>query len=169
MTLAEPLPLDRVHLLNPGQHIAIGDRTLTAVKPPAFDNPVTTGFYDSETGGFFSCDCFGALLESVPPSATELSDDQLRQGQIFWATVNSPWLHRTDCALFAEQLDFIREMEPRLVLSCHLPAAPGAMLEQLLRSLEAVPAATPFTGPDQAALEQLLAQMTSPQGDRHAE
>jgi glyoxylase-like metal-dependent hydrolase (beta-lactamase superfamily II) len=44
MSLSAPLPMDRVHLLNPGQKITLGDRTLTAVKPPAFDNPVTTGF-----------------------------------------------------------------------------------------------------------------------------
>lgn len=168
MSLADPLPLDRLHLLNPGQRITIGDRTLTAVKPPAFDNPVTTGFYDDQTGALFSSDCFGALLESVPQSAAELSEAQLREGQVFWATVDSPWLHRTDRALFAEQLDAVRKMEPRLVLSSHLSAAPGAMLEQLLGSLAAVPEATPFTGPDQAALEQLLAQMTGPPETHHA-
>ena len=45
---AAPLPMDRVYLVNPGQTITLGDRTLTAVKPPAFDNPSTTGFYDDE-------------------------------------------------------------------------------------------------------------------------
>jgi flavorubredoxin len=49
MSLSAPLPMDRVHLLNPGQKITVGDRTLTAVKPPAFDNPVTTGFHDDTT------------------------------------------------------------------------------------------------------------------------
>lgn len=42
MSLTAPLPMDRVHLLNPGQTITVGDRTLTAVKPPVFDNPSTT-------------------------------------------------------------------------------------------------------------------------------
>ncbi len=48
-----------------------------------------------------------------------------------------------------------------MVLSSHLPAASGAMLERLLGSLEAAPTAQPFVGPDQAALEQMLAQMTA--------
>ena len=48
--------------VNPGQKITLGDRTLTAVKPPAFDNPSTTGFHDETSGAFFSSDCFGALL-----------------------------------------------------------------------------------------------------------
>jgi flavorubredoxin len=163
MTLANPLPLDRVHLLNPGQRITVGDRVLTALKPPAFDNPVTTGFYDDNSGALFSSDCFGALLDAVPDSAADLTDEQLRQGQVFWATVDSPWLHKTDPCAFAKELDAIRKLDPTMVLSSHLPAAPGTMLEQLLASLEAAPSAQPFVGPDQAALEKLLAQMTAGQ------
>jgi hypothetical protein len=37
------------------------------------------------------------------------------------------------------------------------------MTDRLLASLEAAPAARPFVGPDQAALEEMLAQMTGPQ------
>jgi hypothetical protein len=33
MNLSTPLPMDWVHLLNPGQKITVGDRTLTALKP----------------------------------------------------------------------------------------------------------------------------------------
>ena len=66
MSLSAPLPMDRVHLLNPGQKIKVGDRTLTALKPPAFDNPATTGFHDDKSGALFSSDCFGALLSAVP-------------------------------------------------------------------------------------------------------
>jgi len=163
MTLADPLPIDRVHLLNPGQQITVGDRTLTAIKPPAFDNPVTTGFRDDKSGAFFSSDCFGALLSEVPQSAADLTDEQLRQGQVFWATVDSPWLHNTDPALFARDLNAVRDLDPTMVLSSHLPAAPGTIVERLLASLEAVPGAQPFVGPDQAALEQLIAQMTGGQ------
>ncbi len=161
MGLSAPLPMDRVHLLNPGQTVTVGDRTLTAVKPPVFDNPVTTGLHDDKSGAFFSSDCFGALLADAPPQrAEDLSDEELLQGQVFWATVDSPWLHNVDCALFAKKLNGIREMDPSLVLSSHLPAAQGSSLDRLLASLEAAPAAQPFVGPDQAALEQMLLAMT---------
>ncbi len=161
MGLSAPLPMDRVHLLNPGQTITVGDRTLTAVKPPVFDNPVTTGLYDDTSGAFFSSDCFGALLASdVPQRAEDISDEDLLQGQVFWATVDSPWLHNVDPVLFAKKLNTVREMDPSLVLSSHLPAASGSSLERLLASLEAAPTAQPFVGPDQAALEQMLLEMT---------
>lgn len=161
MSLSAPLPLDRVYLVNPGQKITVGDRTLTAVKPPAFDNPSTTGFYDDKSGVFFSSDCFGALLSAVPQNAAELSDKDLREGQVFWATVDSPWLHKADSGAFAKELDGIRKMEPKMILSSHLPAASGEMTERLLASLAAAPTAQPFVGPDQAALQQMLKAMTA--------
>ena len=160
MTTSAPLPMDRINLVNPGQKISVGDRTLVAVKPPVFDNPSTTGFYDDTSGAFFSSDCFGALLQAIPERADDLSGDELREGQVFWATVDSPWLHKVDPKAFAKELNGVRELSPKMVLSSHLPAASGALLPQLLSSLEAAPSAQPFVGPDQAALEQMLAQMT---------
>ena len=160
MSLSAPLPMDRVYLVNPGQKIAVGDRTLTAFKPPAFDNPSTTGFYDDKSGVLFSSDCFGALLSAIPQNAADLSDKDLREGQVFWATLDAPWLQKVDRRAFARELDHVRRMEPKMVLSSHLPAAPGHMTERLLASLAAAPEAQPFVGPDQAALEQMFRQMT---------
>src|SRR4051794_707563 len=96
MGLTAPLPLDRVHLVNPGERITIGKRSLVAFKPPVFDNPSTTGFYDESSGTLFSSDCFGALLSSVPQNAADIAETDLRDGQVFWATVDSPWLHKVD-------------------------------------------------------------------------
>jgi flavorubredoxin len=162
--LSNPLPLDRVHLLNPGQSLSVGDRTLTAVKPPAFDNPSTTGLFDDKSRSLFSSDCFGALLQQVPERAEDLSKEELRQGQVMWATVDAPWLHRVDRGVFSQDLRTIRALDPDMVLSSHLPAASGAMFDQLIESLAMAPDADPFIGPDQVALEAMLAQMTGAAG-----
>jgi hypothetical protein len=159
MGLFAPLPMDRVHLINHGQQVTMGDRTLTAVKPPTFDNPITTGFFDTQTRTLFSADCFGAVLPAVPESAADLSDAELHQAQVLWASVDSPWLHRIDRATLAADLDAVRRIEPTQVLSSHLPAAPGSMIDRMLGSLETVPASDPFVGPDQVALEGMLAHM----------
>ncbi len=161
MGLSDPLPMERVHLLNPGQVIKLGNRTLVALKPPVFDNAATMGFVDDTTGVLFSSDCFGALLSAVPESASEIPDDELRQGQVRWATIDSPWVHKVDEASFAKDLRAISDLEPTMILSSHLPAAPGDMTSRMLAALEATSTAEPFVGPDQAALEQMLAQMTS--------
>ncbi len=160
MSLSAPLPMDRVYLINPGQTVDVGDRTLSAVRPPAFDNPITTGFQDERSGIFFSSDCFGALLDEVPECAEDVSHEALRQGQVFWATVDSSWLHKVDRAVFALELDHVRALEPTMVLSSHLPAAQGSSVERLLGALAEVPDAPAFVGPDQAALEQMMAEMT---------
>jgi len=161
MSLLDPLPLDRVYLLNPGERLTVGDRTLTAVRPPVFDNPSTTGFHDDKTGAFFSSDCFGALLQTVPENAADISDSDLRDGEVFWASLDSPWLPKVDRAAFARELDSIRRMAPTMILSSHLPPAPGNMAERMLASLAAAPGAQPFVGPNQAALEQMLQAMTA--------
>jgi hypothetical protein len=90
------------------------------------------------------------LLEEAPQS--ELTDLQM-----LWTAVDAPWLHGVDRALFAKSLDRIRALSPAVILSSHLPPAFG-MTEQFLKALESVVDHEPFTGPDQAALEQMLAQ-----------
>ena len=159
MALAAPLPMERVYFLNPGEKLTIGDRTLTAVKPPSFDNPVTTGFFDDKSGAFFCVDCFGALLQSVPETAGDLTEEELRQGQVVWATIDAPWLSVVDGGVFAKRLQSVRQAEPKIFLSSHLPPADGSMAEQLLTTLATLPGAEPFVGPDQAALEHMLGEM----------
>ena len=160
MSLASPLPMDRLRFVNPGEQVTLGNRTLAAFRPPAFDNPSTTGFYERTSRTLFSSDCFGALLQDVPENAADLSEQALREGQVFWATVDSPWLHKVDEKTLAGELKAIRAMEPELILSSHLPMAPASLTERLLASIAETPKAQPFVGPDQAGLEQMLKEMT---------
>ena len=151
------VPMSRVHWLNPGDSINAGDRTLTAVRPPLFDNPTTIGLYDSSSEAFFSADCFGAIMPTQTFSLDDVPSDDLAQGMISWASADSPWLHMVAPEVFEGALDKIRQMAPKMIFSAHLPPSYGKT-EQLLTSLARVPASTPFVTPDQAALEQLLGQ-----------
>ncbi|MEJ2182267.1 MAG: MBL fold metallo-hydrolase [Nitrospirota bacterium] len=155
MSLYKPLPMDRVLLLNPGQSISVGDRKLTAIKPPTFDAPETTGFYDPKAAALFSADCFGALMKNPVERAADISSGELKEGLSTWATVDSPWLHVADRALLDRALDGVRKMSPKLIVSSHLPPATD-MTEELLGLLAAVPGAEPFVGPDQQALEAMI-------------
>lgn len=150
------LPVDRVWLLNPGQQLDIGDRRLHAVRPPIYDAPETTGAYDSATGALFSSDCCGALLPGPAETAGAVDGDTLRAGMLAWAAVDAPWLPLVDRERFASGLGVIRDLRPTGIYSSHLPAAPG-MSEPLLRNLADAPDAPPFVGPDQKALEQMMA------------
>jgi glyoxylase-like metal-dependent hydrolase (beta-lactamase superfamily II) len=155
MGLHRPLPPERVYLLNPGQELDVGDRRLVAMRPPTFDAPETTGLLDSRTRVLFTSDCFGALLSSPAESAAEIPPAALRDGIVTWTTVDSPWLHGADAGLLAGALREFRDLDPAVVLSSHLPPAEG-LTDSLLGHVEASRTATPFQGPDQAALVAML-------------
>jgi glyoxylase-like metal-dependent hydrolase (beta-lactamase superfamily II) len=159
MSTERPLPLDRVYLLNPGQSLDVGDRTLHAFRPPLFDSPATVGFYDDRSEIIFSSDCFGAPVGSfdlaVGPDARDIPADELRGGQLLWAAVDSPWIHNIDTNRYLETVRTVQAFDPDLILSSHLP--PATDTASLFDNVAEAPSAQPFVGPDQQALEQLLA------------
>ncbi len=154
------VPLDRVHLLNPGQSLDVGDRKLTGRRPPLFDNPATVGFLDSLSGAFFSSDCWGAPLSSADlataPDVRAVDPEERRAAQLLWASVDSPWVHLVDPTAYAASVDEVRRLAPASVLSTHLPPATGVD-DALFEMLHEAPAGPEFIGPDQQALEAMLA------------
>ena len=160
LSTERPLPLDRVYLLNPGQILDIGDRRLHAFRPPLFDNPATVGFYDERSRICFTSDCFGAPLPTADLARTgdarDMPAGELRAAQLLWATVDSPWVHIVNTGQYLQTVRSIQHLDPDVILSTHLPPAIG-LTTQLLDTLAQAPGADPFTGPDQQALEQMLA------------
>jgi Metallo-beta-lactamase superfamily len=152
------VPLDRVFLLNPGQTLDVGDRRLDAFRPPLFDNPATTGFIDSNSGAMFTSDCFGAPLPSaeLATGADVQSAGSVRDAQLLWAAIDSPWVHSVDATKYRATIDPIRALDPSAVLSTHLPPALG-LNDSLFAMADEAPDCPAFIGPDQQALEQLLA------------
>jgi flavorubredoxin len=146
----------RIRLVNPGQTLNVGDRELLAVSPATFDAPETTGFLDRKTGVLFSADSFGGLLQAPALDAADIDPAALRDGMTKWASIDAPWLRWTDPARFGKALDIVRGLDPSLVVSSHLPPARD-MLSTLLSNLAAAPEAPAFVGPDQAALEAMMA------------
>ncbi|MFL6026455.1 MAG: MBL fold metallo-hydrolase [Friedmanniella sp.] len=167
LTLEYEIDPQRVFLLNPGQSLDLGDRQLSAFRPPVYDSPATTGFYDGLTGTCFTSDCFGSPMATAELAAVEdirdVPDDDLLAGQRLWATVDSPWVTAVDRTTFRASLDPLRRLDPPVVLCTHLPPAHGAAT-RLLDTLEGAPDADSFVGPDQAALEAMLAQMEPGRG-----
>ncbi|HEX6684047.1 MAG TPA: MBL fold metallo-hydrolase [Candidatus Limnocylindrales bacterium] len=153
------VPMDRVYLLNPGQSLDVGDRTLTAFRPPLYDSPATIGFYDDRTGVCFSSDCFGSPVASAELAGSgnvaEVASDDLLAGQLLWAGIDSPWVHQVDRAKYESTIEPLRVMDPSMILSTHLPPAVGRTGE-FVDMLAAAPRTEPFVGPDQRALEEML-------------
>ena len=158
MFTAWPVPLDRVQAMSPGDTIDAGDRILTAIRPPLFDNPMSTGLYDGRTGALFTVDSFGALLPEPAQDAADIAEDDLARGLVAWATLDSPWAHLADDGKFDEVLGRVRHLAPTMIFSSHLPPARGST-ERLLQVVASVPKAEPFVFPNQATFQEMLAQM----------
>jgi hypothetical protein len=159
MSAEHPLPISRIYLLNPGQSLDVGDRRLTGFRPPLFDNPATVGVLDASSGVCLSSDCFGAPLPTAELAsahdAAAASPDDLRAAQLVWASADSPWVHSVDPAKFAASFQPLRDFSPSAILSTHLPPVTGDAAALMATLLDA-PQGSPFTGPDQAALEAML-------------
>ena len=160
MSTERPLPMDRIYLINPGEQLDVGDRTLTAFRPPLFDSPATVGFFDPRSRTCVSSDCFGGAVSSAEhveaDDVRDIPADELRSGQLLWATVDSPWVHMTDRERYQRTIDPLRAMDPAAIVSSHLPPVVGNT-SSCMDMLEVVPMADPYVGPDQRALEELLA------------
>jgi hypothetical protein len=150
-----PVPLTRVHALAPGDRLDLGDRSLIALRPPTFDNPMTTAAFDDRSRTLFSVDAFGALLPDVPETADDLAAADLSTGMTTWTTFDSPWTHISDRDAFGETLDQVARLDPARILSSHLPPAVGRVGE-FLKLVAAVPDAEPFVPPDAAAFDAIL-------------
>ncbi|HUS61251.1 MAG TPA: MBL fold metallo-hydrolase [Acidimicrobiales bacterium] len=157
-----PVPMDRVRAIRVGDRLPVGDRTLLAVAPPLFDNPMSTGFLDEATGALFSVDSFGAIIPESTDNAEEIPADALAGGMAGWATVDSPWAHIVDRTRFSAVLDGVRQLKPTTILSSHLPAAHGTSMERFLSILETVPDAEPAHAPSHEEFGFMLEAMAAP-------
>lgn len=154
--LSMEVPMDRLLWVNPGTSVELNGRVLHALRPPSFDAPETTAVFDVGSRTLFSADSFGALLHRPALDAGQLGATDLADGMQLWTTIDSPWLTHTDGGHLRRTLADLRDLDAARVLSAHLPPAHG-ITDRLLDVLATVPGATPWTGPDQAALDELLA------------
>lgn len=154
-----PVPFDRVHAIRPGDRVPVGDRTLRAVAPPLFDNPMSIGLLDEATGSLFSVDSFGALLPEATEDAAEVPQEALAGGMLAWALADSPWAHLVDRQRFDQVLAGVRALHPTRIFSSHLPAATGTSLENFLQVLGSVPDAAPAVAPNHEEFGHMLSAM----------
>ena len=140
------LPASRFQLVNPGDSVDLGDRALAATWVPLFDQPETMGFFDERTRVFYTSDCFGAVVPDPAPFADQVPTDEFRKGFLFWNQSNHHWVRVADPAKFSLEVDAVRRMEPRVIISSHGPAIRDD-IEQALGWLESLPSAAPFTFP----------------------
>lgn len=117
------LDISRVHVLEPGAVLEVGEHRLRPLRPPYYDAPETMGFLDETSGIVFAADCFGALLPEMVEELGDVAGETLRDGLLGWSSIDAPWLAMTDQAALARSLNAMERLAPDVLLSSHLPLA----------------------------------------------
>ncbi len=154
------IPPQRVYLLNDGDSLDIGDRTVTAVRPPLYDSSATRGLWDPKTGVYFGADCFGAVLENVPQYTDEVAAKTFEDGYFFMNRANHIWYEHLMQSAIDEAADRIVRLQPKIVVSGHGPTErkdPAGMVRMISR----IGGMPPIQLPNQADFERMLAGETA--------
>jgi len=153
MMALQQLPWTGFYLLNPVRTRC--RRSETAVcEPPSFDAPETTGFVDTRTRSFFRCGLFRGAMKDPAEMATDMAPDDLQKGRHHLDDHRCPWLATADRSKWIHSMG--QGSGPRT--KCHSEQhlhPPRASPRRSENTLPRHSPATPFTGPDQAALEAL--------------
>lgn len=150
------LPMDH------GQRLDLGDRELVLLKPPVYDAPEATGFFDTCTRVLYTVDSFGALLDAPHEDSAAIPAATLRDGMAAWAGIDAPWLGMVDKARLGALLADIDRLSPSAIISGHLPAAAGATIRRVLDNLLDALARNRFIAPDRDAIAALFAPVEAP-------
>ena len=153
------LPLERMRWLDAGESLDIGDRVLSAVRPPMFDSPSTRGVYDSATSVLWAADSFGALVPGAVYDADDVPDDMYRDSFAVLNLSNTPWLEWSDRARFARHVQDSASLSPSVVASAHGPVLRGDRIDDAYRRTLDLVGSAPPARPGQDVLEMLVAML----------
>jgi flavorubredoxin len=152
-------PLPRCRFLNENERLDVGDRTISAVRPPVFDNPTSRGLFDDRTGVLWGVDAFATPLTQPIEDARDITDPDFLEGELLGGRIVAPWHGWLDERKFNAHVDTIESLPIEVIASCHAPAIRGDRIKtafDIIRMLPKSEAWVPFTHAD---LEQWLAMM----------
>lgn len=156
--LRNDFDMSRLMPMDHGQRLDLGDRELVLLKPPTYDAPETTGFFDTRTRVLYSVDSFGALLDQPYAETAEIPEGTLRDGMTMWAGIDAPWLGMVDKSRLGGLLEDIRRLDPAAIISGHLPMTSGAMIGKVLGNMLGSLSEDRFAHPDRDTIEALFAE-----------
>lgn len=114
---------ERIRMLEAGESMDVGGSRLLALRPPYYDAPETTGFFDEDSGALFVADSFGALLPHAESEAGHIDETLLREGMVSWSAIDAPWLADVEPSALSRTLASLEALAPELTLAGHLPLA----------------------------------------------
>jgi flavorubredoxin len=115
------IPPTRVHMLNDGETLDIGDRVVTAVRPPLYDSSATTGIWDPKTQVYYAADCFGVVSKELHQYTDEMSLKEYEDGYFWMNRANHVWFEHIKPEFIASAADRIKRLGAKMIVSGHGP------------------------------------------------
>ena len=158
MSLREYFDMSRLVPMDHGQRLDLGDRELVLLRPPTYDAPETTGFFDTRNRVLFTVDSFGSLIDAPYEQSSDIPEATLRDGMTTWAGIDAPWLGMVDKSKLGRLLTDVQRLAPSAIISGHLPVTTGRMIDKVLGNMLGAVSEDRFAHPDRETIEGLFAQ-----------
>ena len=155
------VPPTRWRWLEDGELLDIGDRTLTAVRPPLYDSPTTRGLLDTRTGVYWAADCYATAVERGTAYVSDLDPDFWAEGFRTFQVWNSPWVTMVERAAYTAACRRMETMGITTIATAHGPTIGVASVDQAHALMHDLPDWTAAPQPGQPDLDELVAAMTS--------
>lgn len=111
----------RIHILNDGDSLDIGDRVVHAIRPPLYDSSATTGIWDPKSEIYYGADCFGVVTNEVPHYTDEMRRADFEDGYFFMNRANHVWFEHVKPEALAAAAEKIKKLGAKLLVSGHGP------------------------------------------------
>ena len=163
-TNAFEFPIERWRWLNDGESLDVGDRTLTAIRPPMYDSPTTRGLFDDKSGVYWGVDSYATPMMNEPVSnVSELDPEFWEHGMtMFMHNVLCPWIGIVDETKFGATCDRVQNLGAKTIATAHSPIINEDMAEQAWKILRSIPSVPAPPCPDQNVLQAILSGEAHP-------
>jgi flavorubredoxin len=144
-----------------GESFDAGDRTLTAIRPPAYDSPTTRGLYDPTTGVYWTSDAFGLPMLTPVADSSVLPTELFDLGMASFNRYVAPWIELVREDAFQASVDRVAGLTPTAMVGCHSPVIGTGAVDRAIDVMRRSPSAEILPMADQSVLDEIQLQMMS--------
>jgi len=139
------IPPQRIHTVDDGETLDVGDRVLRAVRPPVYDSAYTRGVLDPTTRVLHAADAFCAPMPAEPVDhVDQIPADLWERGfPMFHHFSLCPWVAMVDEAKYRAEVVKLAGLGAEVVVGAHTPVISGSAMARAYELLAALPATTP--------------------------
>jgi flavorubredoxin len=139
------IPFERMRMVDDGESLDVGDRTLRAIRPPVYDSPYTRGLFDPVNRLYYASDAFCTPMPAEPVDRVdEMPAAMWAQGMAQFHHVSvCPWIAMVDPARFRAEVGKLARFGIETIVGAHTPVIGGLAVGRALEHLAGLPSVTP--------------------------